>query len=736
MPLIASATLAYAAGLLSGFGGAFVWTAAAALFVVWRGARSRRERLALLAVVTAGIATAVATRAADAGCAARLRGSRSLQLELGADARPGAFIPARHACGMTVRVSVAKGQADAGALVEVRGAVSQSRGGLLVERGIIRPLRPPGLLTRWRAALGRGIDLHFGADAPLVRALLIADMQELSPALRRRFAAAGLSHMLSVSGLHVGLIAMAVALLAQMAGLSRGRSAVLVVGLTTVYVATIGAPLPAVRAAAMLGAISLTQVLQRPTSPWAVLAIGALLPLVDARAVLDVGYQLSVVGIVALIAAGALGKRWPWLGQGGGRGALYRALVASTAATLLTAPLVAATFGRLSLVAPVTNLAAVPVIAVLQPMLFLALLTFPVGALAQFVADACHPLIVAIDWLAARAADLPGASIEVVADPGTTALASAAGAAFVVAAMSRHPGRWLVAGTLCGALVAWRPLLPDRAPATELHMIDVGQGDAIALRTTRGHWVLFDAGRDWQGGDEGQRDVVPYLAARGGRLSAFVLSHPHADHVGGATSTLRALRPTWYFDPGYAGGTTPYRTSLDEARRRGIRWRRVRPGDSLAVDEAVISFLAPDSAWAAGQTDPNLASTIARIRVGDVVFLMTGDAEAPEERWLLAHQPDLRADVLKVAHHGSRTSSSDAFLDAVRPRLALVSVGEGNMYRHPSAEIIESLAAHGAITMRTDRHGSIVVRTDGHAIEVESGGERFALRPRAAGSRE
>ena len=729
MPLVTATILAYAAGLLSGFGGAFIWTAAAAVIVVWRGARTQRERIALGAVAVAGFATATSARNIESSCFDRLAIAVEWEVTLEADASPGAFVGGRHSCGVMMRIAVERGVAVAGARVRVRGEASKGRGGLVVTNAMIRETRAPSIVARWRAAIGRGIDEHFGADAPLVRALLIADMQELSPTLRDRFAAAGLSHMLSVSGLHVGLIAVAVMLLAQLAGVPRGRADALVVMITAAYVIVIGAPLPAVRAAVMLAAYSLGRAVQRPTSPWAILAVGAMVPLLDPHAVLDVGYQLSVVGMVALVAAGALGRRWSWLSAGGWRGTLRRGLAASTMATLLTAPLIAATFGRISLVAPVSNLAAVPIMGVLQPMLFLAAVLLPMPGAAQFVADACHPLIATIDWIASLAARLPGASLPVVVDQATTVLACASATAFVVAAVSRFPGRALLAGAACMAAAVWRPLLPQRTGRTELHMLDVGQGDAIALHTTGGRWVLFDAGRDWRGGDEGRRDVIPYLAARGGPLVAFVLSHPHADHVGGAASTLRALTPMWYFDPGYAGGTTPYRASLLEARRTRARWRRVRPGDSLVVDEAVITFLAPDSAWAESQRDPNLASSIARIRVGDVSMLLTGDAEAPEERWLLAHQSSLlRADVLKVAHHGSSTSSSAASLDAVRPRLALVSVGAGNMYHHPSAAVMQSLAAHGAVTLRTDLHGTVIVRTDGRAIEVEARGERWRLR--------
>jgi competence protein ComEC len=148
------------------------------------------------------------------------------------------------------------------------------------------------------------------------------------------------------------------------------------------------------------------------------------------------------------------------------------------------------------------------------------------------------------------------------------------------------------------------------------------------------------------------------------------------------------------------------------------------------VDEAVITWLAPDSAWAATLKDPNDASTVARVRVGDFTMLLTGDSEAPEERWLLKHRRELLdADVLKAAHHGSNTSSTEEFLEAVSPRLALVSVGTGNVYHHPSPSVMESLTRRGVIVLRTDQQGSIIVRTDGHASEVEARGERFALKP-------
>lgn len=729
MPLITACVLAYAAGLLSGFAGASGLLLAAAAPVIWYGSAKPRDRIALTAVAVAGLANGTAITRSRERCLERLIRAASIEFTLAASASPGTFATGHHECGIRVGVAVERGRAAEGARIIARGEIAEGRNGIVITRATLRAVDAPGVLPRWRAMLGRRIDAHFAENAPLVRALLIADIRELSPTVRERFAAAGLSHMLSVSGLHVGLIAVAVSLLAQVAGIAKRRADIGVVSLTAIYVLVIGAPLPAVRAAVMLGAVSVSSATQRPTSAWAILAVSALLPLADPASMADLGFQLSMVGMVALVASGSLAKRIAFLHAPGWRGTLARSLATSLLATLLTAPLVAATFGRVSLVAPLTNLVAVPVMAALQPMLFLATVLFPVPAAAGFVADATHPLILAVELIAEYGARLPGASIVIIADAAAMLLASGAVVALVLACVVRHAIRPVLAALVCIAILAWRPVLPSAAGNTELHMIDVGQGDAIALRSARGRWVVVDAGRDWKGGDAGRRDVVPYIARRGGVVDAFVLSHPHSDHAGGATSVIAALRPRLYLDPGYPGGTPSYRASLLAAQNAGTRWQRIRPGDSLVVDEMTFTFLAPDSAWADRLRDPNDASSVLVVRVGDVRMLLTGDAELGEEEWLLRNQHALLdVDVLKVAHHGSNTSSSADFLAAVTPRLALVSVGTGNVYRHPSSEVMRGLAASGAVVMRTDREGSIVVRTDGQRLEVESRGERWTLR--------
>ena len=598
------------------------------------------------------------------------------------------------------------------------------------ERPLASAKSPPvDFLTRVRTRAGRSIDETFGEDAPLARALLIADQRQIPTEMRDRYASAGLIHMLSISGLHVAVIAAAMELLFQVARMPRRAALLGAFVATGVYVAVIGAPPPALRSAAMLGVAMISRLAQRPTSPWAAWAIGAFIPLFAPRTVLDVGYQLSVLGMCALVAAGSLWRKHLAARLEGWQARIGRELVTSLVACAVTAPLVAWVFGRVSLIAPVSNLIAAPVITLAQPVLFLALLLAPVGPAARFVAQAVHPLLFAFDWIAWSAASVPGAAITVTTTLMTALFAACAAVSLVVTCVSRHPTRPAIIGVGSLALMVVVPAVPlARSAGVELHVLDVGQGDAILLRTDAGRWVLFDAGPAWNGSDAGRRVVIPYVLRRGGSLDSFVLSHPHSDHVGGAASVLSAMHPRRYWDAAFAGGAQSYIASLAVARKEGIDWHRVHPGDSVRIDGVTLSFLAPDSAWTVGLKDPNLASTITVVRYGVVRFLLVGDAEQPEENWLLARHPnELRADVLKVGHHGSSTSSSDEFLAAVHPALALISVGAGNKYGHPSADVIRALARVGAEIVRTDEAGTIVVRSDGVHIEVEAKGEKWEL---------
>lgn len=709
--------------------------AVALLWICWRLRRAGRLSVAgavLLAV--AACARATADRWHNAHCRAALVRSDTLDfvadfdLHTG-DAGPALFRTQRDNCesaGMVrARIDIVGGR-------WYRTGARGEPGDRAITLTVSTAQRLPttSLRPTLRADGVRRVDSIFTIDAPMARALLLADMHLIPPDMRQRWARAGLVHLLSVSGVHVAIIAAALLMLGTAARLTQQNATLLALAMTAIYVVVLGLPPPAVRAGVMFGSLLIARLRQRPASEWSVLTLGALLPtLVDSAAPLDLGWQLSVLGVFSLAASGRLTKRLGWTG-GGWKQSLRKELVTSIVASAASAPIIAWYFGIVSLIAPLANLLAAPLITVLQPTLFLALACAPNLTAARFVASAAHPALALLDSIALQAAKPAWAALSIAPTLAQALLSGVVTLALMLAMVQRDTAMPLLVAALGSIAFVWHDLLPGRGSGMlELHLLDVGQGDAIALRTPHGHWIVVDAGGGSPGVDRGRRVVLPYIRARGGAVDAFILSHPHLDHVGGAPALIGATKPALYFDGAFAGGTEAYRASLESAAVYHVKWQRVHPGESVLIDEVRLRFLAPDSAWTASLTDANLASTVVRVEFGSVSMLLVGDAERPEEEWLLEHTPSelLRADVLKVGHHGSKTSSSAKFLDAVRPRLALVSVGRGNSYGLPSPEVMQEYDRREIPLLRTDVVGTTVVRTDGQVVSVGTAARQWSL---------
>jgi competence protein ComEC len=741
------------------------------VLLAWSAARSGPARLLLPtacgAIGLAAFLLGHALWAERARCLVQLANPAvPLVLRLEATAAPGAWLraearaaPGPHRsrlerCRVTASVGVRSGDAPAGAWVRADGTRLATTALIRLDGVSLQPTGSVDWVRGWRGRTAHTIDALFGDRAPLVRALLVADQHGVDAEVRDRFATAGLVHLLSISGLHVAIIAGALRTLGAALRLRRAAADLLALGGVGSYVVLLGVPAPATRAAGMLTVLVLAGRLGRPVHPWTPLAIGVLLPALDPRVVATLGWQLSASGMAALVGARGLLRRWrtrplePALPRGtdralarlwhrlraegpaldGWRRALVQELVISTMASVITAPLVAWAFGRVSLVAPLANLAAAPLVSLLQPTLFLALVLAPVPQLGRFVADASRVPLAALDYVASAAAAVPVAALDVAPGRFTALCMGILAAALVVATARRRPGPPLLVGGCAAVLAIWAPALRPGPGVLELHVLDVGQGDALALRTPRGRWILVDAGRVWTGGDAGRRTVVPWVRRRGGDVALFVLTHPDADHVGGAASVLDALRPASWWDPGFVHTSDVYREALAVAAKRRIPWRRAQTGDSLVLDGVRLRVLGPDSAWTAAQRSANDASAVLMVEHGAVRLLLTGDAEAAQESRLVEQWGEgLTASVLKLGHHGSRTSSTAAFLDAVRPELALVSVGAGNRYGHPAPEVLDALAARGIPLLRTDRDGALVLRSDGQTLDLETRHTRWRM---------
>jgi len=356
--------------------------------------------------------------------------------------------------------SVRRNSARGIALVALFGAMVTLAGTLPVPPPHAAPTASSDTLTtlgRQRASAAYAIDTVFRGDAPLARALLVADQSEIPKETRDRYADAGIVHMLSISGLHVAVIAASLELCCLLLHLPKRTAMLASVVVIVLYVAVIGFPPPAVRSGVMLAVSALSRATQRPTSRWGALAIGAAIPLAVPATVLDLGYQLSVGGIAGLIGSGAVTRRWIAPRLSGWRYAITRALTTSAIATAISAPLVAYAFGRLSLVAPVTNLVADPIVAVAQPMLFLGLVCAHWMPVAQYVADAAHPLLVAFDMVATKGAALPGSAIAIHPSFASAFTAGVAATATVWGCTSRFPARPALIACSAVCMLPWIP---------------------------------------------------------------------------------------------------------------------------------------------------------------------------------------------------------------------------------------------------------------------------------------
>ncbi len=622
------------------------------------------------------------------------------------------IIEARPRCTGVVRVRFPPMDLAAGTRVV---AVGTYRPGVFSARRVRVLGRARGWRLSTRDAVAQRIRGLYGARAGLVEALVLGRRHDIDFELRRTFTAAGLAHLLAISGLHVGILAGWFLLAARLAGAGRHAwlwSAVL----TWFYVAVLGFTAPATRAAAFVSLWGVARSRQRHPPFAGVLAAAAfVLLLVDPLAVKSVGAWLSMAAVWGTHRAGRMLR--------GRARALppVRLAAASVGATVTTAPITAFAFGSVAPVGVLANLVAVPLASVAVPGVFASL------ALGPLVAGGAGLALGAIEWVASLAVRLPGGHLTGPASP----LFALPWAALLLVAWwlttDRAPRRVVTLRALAvAAATSWILLAtwawPRNRHAGQLlvHVLDVGQGDAIALRTPHGRWVLIDAGPAGRGMDAGRRVVLPFLRRHGGRsLAALVISHADADHLGGGPSVTRALEPEMVLEPGQPLGGALYLEHLATVDSLGLAWQAARAGDTLVVDGVTLAVLHPATDWIDRQIAPNENSVVLHVSFGCFDAILAGDAGAPSESEILAGwSPAGRTiELLKVGHHGSRTGTTAAWLESLEPRIAVISVGK-NRYGHPSREVLHRLARRHIPIYRTDRGGTVTIRTDGRYLVV------------------
>ena len=607
-----------------------------------------------------------------------------------ASGTPAAFDPAAESRRQGVH---ALGYCKSGLLLETGGP----SGGTWLERAATR--------VRGRARAALVAHVLAGPEQGLVRAMVLGDRQAVDDDTADAFRAAGTYHVLAISGAQVAFLAAMLTLVLRRAGCPPLPAAAALSVALVFYAELVGGDVPVARAAAMAIVVVAGRALDMKADVVNLLALAALVLMAHRpSAVSDAGFQLSfaaTLGIVVL--APRLIQRWPrWPLR------LEAAVAASLAAQVVLLPLLILHFHRLSPAALVLNLAAVP----LSAAVLIAGLVVP---LAAALAPPLAPLAGDAAWIAAHALLRSALAVRLVPalDVRMPTPAAWSVGLFVLGAsvwMARRGLRGIVL-TVLGAVAMMASGRVHGDGRLHVTVVDVGQGDAILLQSPRGRFMLVDAGGTFDGGfDVGEAVVAPYLWSRGvRRLDRLLVTHAHPDHAGGVPAVLGGFGPAEVWE-----GPAPRRDrgylALDEAlRTRAVARRTVIVGAQEQWDGVLLRVLGPRAPGRPPWTTRNDDSVVLAVTFGSVTTILGGDVEGAGE----ARLPPTPALALKVPHHGSKSSSTAAFLASSKPRLALVSAGYRNRFGHPHPDVVARYREARAVVYRTDRDGCLTLTTDG-----------------------
>ena len=558
-------------------------------------------------------------------------------------------------------------------------------------------------------------------DAPyagVLIALAVGDQRAIAPDLWRVFARTGISHLVAISGMHVTMFA---ALFAAGVGWSWRRIPALALrwpaqqaGVVAGFVAAFGYCLlagwgvPAQRTLYMLGCVALALVLRRETAPGRVLALAlAVVLLIDPWAVMAAGFWLSfgAVALLFLVSTGRLASE----------GRLREALRTQWAVTLGLIPALLVLFQQFSLVSPLANAIAIPLVSFVVTPLAVAFAILPLQMLADLAHSAFVLTMLPVHWLAT----LPWANWQQAAPPPGLAVLASVGCVWALLPRGT-PARW-VGLTMLVPLVLWAPARPGEGEAT-VTVLDVGQGLAVHVQTAA-HDLIYDTGPAFSAdANSGERILLPYLRAAGvRRLDTLVVTHQDNDHAGGAEAVLSGIP------------VAEVRTSLPLNHPvrliAGMRDQPCVAGQQWEWDRVRFTMLHPEApASGAVPRKTNDMACVLRVEAGGQRLLLTSDIEAVSEAGLLAREgANLASDVLVAPHHGSRTSSTPAFIAATSPRWVIFPVGYRNRFRHPNPDVWARWSASGSRLLRTDAGGAVIVHLGAGEPRLETA---RALAPR------
>jgi competence protein ComEC len=563
----------------------------------------------------------------------------------------------------------------------------------------------------------------------LISALLVGERERLDPDFTEATRRSGIAHLLVISGFHVGIIALFLMGFFALLRLPFPLRIILtLVGIILFAMIAEWRP-PVLRATIMALIIGCSYLFRRRWDTWNTLAAAAFLILMFRPGDLnDPGFQLSFAAVASIFLfypgfhrllmrfrfVHRL-RRIPTIGSW-----LYDGLLVAVCAQIGTLPIIAAQFGRVPTLALPAVVLGAPLIVLIMP---LSLIVIAIGFLgipqAAWLAASVDQMVTLFEKLTTHVSAFSFASLKI-GTPNYVVIVALFLSIYLSWHFKNYWARWGLAASLVLLINAsvWSSIASKHSAAMEVTYLDVNQGSAALIRFGDGRSLLIDGGPVNPMWDAGERVIIPCLDAYGiDTLDAVIVSHDDSDHIGGLISVMENIPLRNIYWTGSNAGSETYLRFKKILNDRNIEPKPLLAGQLLPGFEALpIYVLHPDSATVADPVDANDASLVIQIRLDQVEFLFPGDIQSHAEKELLRYGDFLQSDVLLIPHHGSSTSSSEAFLDAVDPQIAVISVGRLNPHGHPTPEVIHRLEALPCQIERTDLDGAVVLRTDGHRI--------------------
>ena len=585
-----------------------------------------------------------------------------------------------------------------------------------------------GLFTMRRGIHDRLTDAVGYPYDGLAAGLLLGEKSGIQSEMKEQFQRLGIIHILAVSGLHVGFVLLVLTVLAKIAVLPKLYRLLFITAGLLFYLGISGGAISVMRAVTMAILYTYGNFREKEILPWSIVGFTAFIfLLIDPSQLYSLSFQLSfgaVGGILFMLAQfKQLTENNEWL-QSLRRHTSFRwlmdALVVSFGAQLGTFLPIALIFGEIPVWAFAANLVIIPMAGLSVITSLIISLIIPISIqIGNVYGQALWGELFLMDKVSLFMNHLPfqliffhgwGVFSLIVLFMGMIALASVS--------QNRYRFRSMLVCLLLGNFFIWTHIL--ESPQFTVTFLDVGQGDACVIEDGN-HTILVDAGYAGFGKDYGKRVVLPYLKHKGiDKIDLMVMTHPHADHIGGLETVLKNITISEIWDTHNDFESSVYDRILAGAELNKSYIRFLDPGDIYQLGEMKLTILYPDSAIAMSMKNINNSSIVFRLDYKDHSFLFTGDAEIQAERILANLDSLLNVDVLKVGHHGSSTSSIMSMVKHVSPKYAIISVGQNNRYGHPSEKIVQRWVDSDAIVFRTDKNGAVIIAVDGEGIKLNS----------------